>query len=552
MAVTVEMPKLSDTMEEGTLIKWAVSVGDTVSAGDHLADVETDKATMELQAFDDGTVAKLVLDEGATVPVGQVILILAEEGESVEDAANTEIPDAPAAGASAPAEPEPEATSEPAPAPAAPTPAPVAAAPAPTAPPTDGSIKISPLARKLAEEHGLDVNKITPTGPDGRIIKRDVLKAAADGTARPSAGGASGAPMAAPTAIALESKTTAVPGMRKVIAKRLVESKTTVPHFQVSVAINMDPLMEMRATLNQRLSSQGIKLSVNDFITRAVAIAATQHPVINSSWMGDTIVQHGTVNVGTAISLPEERGGGLVVAVCRDVQNKSMMQISAEVKELAGAARGRGLSPEQMSDSTITISNLGMPQYGVTQFNAIVNPPNAAIVAVGAAIEKPVVRDVYGEKKVVIGHEMNATLSGDHRVIDGASAAEYLTTLRSLLENPTDARLTPARPILLHQPYAPRVAGVVAFRSIWAVYIHSNVRLPIGPLRWFIGAPELHHWHHDRNQHAGNYANLSPMMDILFRTYTCPNHEPEAFGIEEQTSDNYVGQLLVDPFRRER
>lgn len=448
MAVTVEMPKLSDTMEEGTLIKWAVKVGDKVSAGDHLADVETDKATMELQAFDDGTVAKLILDEGATVPVGQVILILAEDGESVEDAAKTEVDSAPApkeqpqasAGGSdesshekaeQPKEkPEPKPTPQPA-KPAAPAPTPAPAATTSGA----GNIKISPLARKLADEHGLDINKITPTGPDNRIIKRDVLKAAQDGTARPSAGGG-GAAMATPTAVAIEQKTTTVPGMRKTIAKRLVESKTTVPHFQVSVAINMDPLMDMRATLNERLKSQGIKLSVNDFITRAVAVAATQHPVINSSWMGDTIVQHGTVNVGTAISLPEERGGGLVVAVCRDVQNKSMMQISSEVKELAGAARGRGLSPEQMSDSTITISNLGMPQYGVTQFNAIVNPPNAAIIAVGAAIEKPVVRDVYGEKKIVIGHEMNATLSGDHRVIDGASAAEYLATFRSLLENP--------------------------------------------------------------------------------------------------------------------
>ncbi len=449
MAAIVEMPKLSDTMEEGTLIKWVVKVGDAVSAGDHLADVETDKATMELQAFDDGTVAKLVLDEGATVPVGQAILILAEDGESVEDAAKTEVAAAPAAA------PEPQATAEqsaaadtPAPepqAPAAPAPAqiapaaPIAAASAPvaTAPPAGAGVKVSPLARKLAEEHGLDINKITPTGPDGRIIKRDVLKAAQAGTARPSASPAGGpTPGAAVTAVALESKTTPVPGMRKTIAKRLVESKTTVPHFQVSVAINMDPLMEMRATLNQRLAPQGIKLSVNDFITRAVALAATQHPIINSSWMGDTIVQHGTVNVGTAISLPEERGGGLVVAVCRDVQNKGLPQISAEVKELAGAARGRGLSPEQMADSTITISNLGMPQYGVTQFSAIINPPNAAIIAVGAAIEKPVVREVYGEKKVVIGHEMNATLSGDHRVIDGASAAEYLTTLRGLLENP--------------------------------------------------------------------------------------------------------------------
>jgi len=439
MPAIVEMPKLSDTMEEGTLIKWVVKVGDSVSAGDHLADVETDKATMELQAFDDGTVAKLVLDEGATVPVGQAIMVLAEDGESVEDAAKADVGSAPAPAKEEPKE-EPKAQAAPTPAPpkpapitpSAPAPAPVAAAPAPTG----GKVKISPLARKLAEEHGLDPALIAGTGPDGRIIKRDVLKAVESGSAKLGSASAGGAALAAPAAVALEAKSTAVPGMRKTIAKRLVESKTTVPHFQVSVAINMDPLMEMRATLNQRLATQGIKLSVNDFITRAVALAAVQHPVINSSWTGDTIEQHGTVNVGTAISLPEERGGGLVVAVCRDVQNKSMMQISGEVKELASAARGRGLSPEQMSDSTITISNLGMPQYGVTQFNAIVNPPNAAIVAVGAAIEKPVVREVYGEKKIVIGHEMNATLSGDHRVIDGASAAEYLTTFRSLLENP--------------------------------------------------------------------------------------------------------------------
>lgn len=224
--------------------------------------------------------------------------------------------------------------------------------------------------------------------------------------------------------------------MRKTIAKRLVESKTTVPHFQVAVAIDMDPLIALRTTLNKQLESQGIKLSVNDFVTRAVALACVQHPAVNSSWLGDTIQQHGTVNVGTAISLPAERGGGLVVAVMRDVQNMGLRQISQQVKDLAAKARGRGLAPEEMSDSTITISNLGMPQYGVTQFTAIINPPNAAIVAVGAAIEKPVVRTVHGEKKIVIGHEMTATASGDHRVVDGAILAEYLTTLRNLLENP--------------------------------------------------------------------------------------------------------------------
>ncbi len=434
MPITVEMPRLSDTMEEGTLIKWNVKPGDAVSAGDHLADVETDKATMELQAFEDGTVAKLVLEEGQTVPIGQAILILTEDGESVEDAAKADVSKA---GSSAKPKQEDAPAEDPAPAPAADTKA--------SASSGGTKLRVSPLARKLAEEHGLDLARIEGSGPDGRIIKRDVLKAAEGGGAAPSPAGAergtapgqaSPAPAPAQAPAKLESKSTPVPGMRKTIAKRLVESKTTVPHFQVSVAIDMDPLLELRETLNQQLASQGIKLSVNDFVTRAVALACVQHPAVNSSWMGDTIQQHGTVNVGTAISLPAERGGGLVVAVMRDVQNKGLRQISQEVKDLAGKARGRGLAPEEMSDSTITISNLGMPQYGVTQFTAIINPPNAAIVAIGAAIEKPVVRTVHGEKKIVIGHEMTATASGDHRVVDGAVLAEYLTTLRNLLENP--------------------------------------------------------------------------------------------------------------------
>ena len=224
--------------------------------------------------------------------------------------------------------------------------------------------------------------------------------------------------------------------MRKTIAKRLVESKVTVPHFYLSTAVNMDPLMELRSTLNAQLATQGIKLSVNDFVTRAVALAAVQHPVMNASWTGDAIQYHGTVNVGTAIALPEERGGGLVVAVTKDVQNKGLRQISGEIKTLAKKARDRGLAPDEMSDSTITISNLGMPQYGITQFGAIVNPPNAAIIAIGAAIKKPVVKTVDGQDQIVIGQEMQVTLSGDHRVIDGATAAEYLASLRQMLEQP--------------------------------------------------------------------------------------------------------------------
>lgn len=427
MPIEITMPRLSDTMEEGTLIKWRVAEGDKVASGDHLADVETDKATMELQAFDDGIVAKIPVGEGDTVPVGDLILLLAEDGESVEDAIKNA-----GSGSSGGGDKKADA-------PKAETPAPPAAS-APVASVGGAKIRVSPLARKLAEEHGLDVATLKGTGPDGRIIKRDVLAAAQGATPEPANAApaaqpqAAAAPAPAPVApVGLEAKTIQLTGMRKTIAKRLVESKTTVPHFQVSVAVNTDPLMELRKTINGQLESQGIKLSINDFVTRAVAMACVEHPAVNSSWNGDNIIQHGSVNVGVAISLPPEKGGGLLVATIRDTHAKGLRQISSDVKQLAKNARSeKGLTVQEMSDSTITISNLGMPQYGVTQFTAIVNPPNAAIIAVGAAIQKPVVRN--GE--IVIGTEMNVTLSGDHRTIDGAVGAEYLATLKRLLENP--------------------------------------------------------------------------------------------------------------------
>ena len=451
MPIKITMPRLSDTMEEGELIKWHVKVGDTVASGDHLADVNTDKATMELQAFDDGTVAQQAVEEGATVPVGELILLLAEEGESAEDAiknagdAKSDPPaaSAPDSGVKNDAPPPGDGQSKT-------TDADATASTSNSSGDGSGSggggkIRISPLARKLADEHGLDPASIQGTGPDGRIIKRDVLSAAqgksgqadADTKPSPDAAGKSAPPVAAaplqPLSGSLEDKTINLTAMRKTIAKRLVESKTTVPHFQVSVAVDMDPLIELRKTINGQLEAQGVKLSVNDFVTRAVALACVEHPAVNSSWAGDTIRQHGQVHVGVAISLPPEKGGGLLVATVRDTHAKGLRQISQDVKQLAKNARSdKGLTVEQMSDSTITISNLGMPQYGVTQFTAIINPPNAAIIAVGAAIEKPVVRD----GQIVVGHEMNVTLSGDHRVIDGAVGAEYLATLKRLLENP--------------------------------------------------------------------------------------------------------------------
>ncbi|WP_432798603.1 pyruvate dehydrogenase complex dihydrolipoamide acetyltransferase [Poriferisphaera sp. WC338] len=426
MPIEITMPRLSDTMEEGTLVKWHVSVGDKVASGDHLADVETDKATMELSAFDDGVVAKFAIEEGGTVPVGSLIAVLAEDGESAEDAiaaaGSGSGGETPAGDGGAPS--------------ADSTPAPGSATAVATAPKAQGGkVKISPLARKLADEHGVDINTISGSGPDGRIIKKDILAAAsgASGSAAVSVAPATSAPPAAViagAAGALEGKTTQLNGMRKTIAKRLVESKTTVPHFQVTVAVDMDPVLELRKTLNGQLESQGVKLSVNDFIVRASALALVQHPVANSSWAGDTIVQHGTVNIGIAVALPEEKGGGLIVPTLRDVHIKGMRQISSETKAIATKAREVGLTPEEMSDGTFTISNLGM--YGVESFTAIINPPQAAILAVGGAAAKPVVKD--GE--IVIGHVMNATISADHRVLDGAVAAEFMSTFKSLLENP--------------------------------------------------------------------------------------------------------------------
>lgn len=426
MPIEITMPRLSDTMEEGTLVKWRVGVGDSVSSGDHLADVETDKATMELQAFDDGTVAKINIDEGATVPVGDTILILAGEGESVDDAAKS-AGSKPAAPASAGPDKTPEKSPEPA---------------KPQATKSQGdskTVRVSPLARKLAEEHNVDLSSVTGTGPNGRIIKRDVLGAmesggqtSGGGSAKPQAvqSGSMPAPDIASLAASLEAEEIELSQMRKTIAKRLVESKTTIPHFTVTVAIDMDPLMALRKTLNEQLESQGVKLSVNDFIVRAAALTCVQHPTANSSWGGDKIVQHGTVNIGIAVSLPPEKGGGLTVPVIRDAHHKGLRQISQDTKRLAGKARKEGLKPEEMADGTFTISNLGM--YGVTSFEAIINPPQAAILAVGGAVEQPVVRD----GQLAVGHIMNATLSADHRVLDGSVAAEFLATFKQMMENP--------------------------------------------------------------------------------------------------------------------
>lgn len=451
MPIPITMPRLSDTMEQGTVVKWNVKVGDKVSSGDVLADIETDKATMELQAFDDGTVAKLAAEEGQQVGVGEAILILAAEGESVEEAAksggasastaqsdkgsstakNEGGSDGRSEKSSGTAVAEPPASGRAASEPTAPEPGRNGSA-------TGDRVFASPLARKIAEEHDLDLSALTGSGPSGRIVRKDVESAiASGGPAAPSKSAPAPAPMVPSAGSVLEEKTVTLNNMRGTIAKRLVESKSTIPHYQVTVSVRLDSLLALREQLNEQLGTQGVKLSVNDFLVRACALAMHQHPFVNSSWVekGPAIKLHGRVNIGVAVALPEERGGGLVVATIRDSDQIGLRQISSETKRLAKKARDKGLTVEEMSDSTFTISNLGM--FGVDHFTAIINPPNAAILAVGRSIEKPFIEhDEDGEPTLVVGHEMAMTMSSDHRIIDGAMAAQYLNSVKELLENP--------------------------------------------------------------------------------------------------------------------
>jgi pyruvate dehydrogenase E2 component (dihydrolipoamide acetyltransferase) len=449
MPINVTMPRLSDTMEQGTVVKWHVKEGDKVSSGDVIADIETDKATMEQSVFDDGVIARLVCPEGKQVKVGELIAVLAVDGESAADAARAAAPEnkpgmtgavsgAPAAKASA-----------------APAREIVAEATASVVEAADG-MRVSPVARRMAQELGVDLAQVRGSGPNGRVIKRDIQAAAENRSAAapaaravaaavPGASAAGGLVAAAPTAVASASAAPAsgalvagvqsveipVTGMRQVIARRLVESTQQIPHYQVTMRFSMDALMELRSSLNAQLAPMDVKLSVNDFIVRACALAMAKHPYFNSSWAGDRILAHQQVNIGVAIALDESRGGGLVVGVVKDADRKSLRQISNEVRALGEKARTKGLSIEEMSGATFTISNLGM--FGVDSFTAIINPPNSAILACGAAIEQPVVR----AHQLVVGWEMSATLSLDHRVIDGAMAAKYLQSLKQFVETPT-------------------------------------------------------------------------------------------------------------------
>lgn len=400
----ITMPKLSDTMVEGTIARWKKKQGDNVETGDILAEVETDKATMEMEAFDDGVLKEIYVGDGGVAKVGEKIALVLAEGETADAAA-------------APPAPKSEA-------PAGGPPAEAKAAPAPAqAPPAGERVKASPLARKIAAERGVGLEGVTGSGPGGRVVAKDVPeKGAAPAAATPAA-----APKVQPTAGQGDQRV-ALTGMRRVIAQRLLESKTQLPHFYLSIEVDASALMRLRKELNSANEAAGLpKLTVNDFVLLAVARAASSHPFINASWAGDAIIQYGSVNISVAVAVDE----GLVTPVIRDANKLSLKEISATVKDLAKRARDKKLKPEEYQGGTITVSNLGA--YGIEQFFAIINPPQAAILAVGAIVKKPVVN---AKNEIVVGERMTVSLSGDHRVVDGAVGAEYLGTLRKLIENP--------------------------------------------------------------------------------------------------------------------
>jgi pyruvate dehydrogenase E2 component (dihydrolipoamide acetyltransferase) len=418
MPIKIEMPKLSDTMEEGTVVRWLKKEGEEVEIGDIIAEIETDKATMEMEAFDEGTLSSISVPEGGKAPVGSVIAILLEDGESADDSSAASSAPAPAAA--------------PAPTPAAETPAAVAApVAAPTASNDGGRLKVSPLARKIAAAEGIDLSTVTGTGPGGRIVKTDLSGAAAAATPAPVAAPTPAPAKAAPVPLSPvatgEDKRVELSSMRKIIAGRLLLSKTTIPHFYLHLEVDAAPLMELRKQINaQSEASHGNKYSVNDFVVKALINASVAVPEANASFNGDHIVQFAHVGISVAIAVED----GLVTPVVKNAEQKSLLQISKEIKEMAVRARDKKLMPNEFDGGTVTISNLGA--WGIESFDAIVNPPQAAILSVGGIIEKPVVKD----GAIVPGLRMNLGVSCDHRVVDGAVAAKFLGEIKRLIENP--------------------------------------------------------------------------------------------------------------------
>ncbi|MDE3058413.1 MAG: pyruvate dehydrogenase complex dihydrolipoamide acetyltransferase [Bacteroidota bacterium] len=406
MATRIEMPKLSDTMEEGIILKWLKKEGDAVKQGEIIAEVQTDKADMELEAYDSGILRKIFVPEGSGAAVGKPIAIIAGAGEDISalltDKRSTEAVQHHAEEkSSAPVETSlsqrsPETTVK------------------QVSNENGGSrVKISPLAKKIAQEKNINVSTLAGSGPMGRIIKRDVEEVLSHGATA----------FVPRHAANVSTQQFPVSMMRKTIAKRLVESKTTAPHFYVTSEVDMKRVIEFRSALN---ATGEVKISYNDIIVKAAAYALRKNPNVNASWMGETITQHGEIRIGIAVALDD----GLITPVIRDVDAKGLAQISAEAKDLASRAHERKLKPEEYSGGTFTVSNLGM--FDVENFAAIINPPEAGILAVGSITEEPVVEN----GAIVIGNRMKMTLSCDHRVIDGAVGAQFMSDLKKILENP--------------------------------------------------------------------------------------------------------------------
>ncbi|AQR73800.1 pyruvate dehydrogenase complex dihydrolipoamide acetyltransferase [Sphingomonas sp. LM7] len=429
MSIEIKMPALSPTMEEGTLAKWLVKEGDTVKSGDLLAEIETDKATMEFEAVDEGVIGKINVPEGTdNVKVGTVIAVMAGDGEEVSSPAPTP---APAPAAKAEAAPAPAAKTEAAP---APKPAPAKANGA-----DSGSrVKASPLAKRLAAEKGVDLASLSGSGPNGRIVKAD-LEGAKPGAA-PAAQPAAAAPAATPAPAAaapaehkpvwydesIPHEEEKLSNIRKTIARRLTESKQTVPHIYLTVDIRLDALLKLRSDLNKSLEARGVKLSVNDLLIKALGVALIQTPKCNVTYTGDKLIKYSRADVSVAVSTPT----GLITPIIRDAAGASVSAISTQMKDLAGRAKEGKLKPEEYQGGTASISNMGM--FGITQFDAVINPPQGMIMAIGAGEKRPyIIDDALG-----IATVMSATGSFDHRAIDGADGAELMKTFKALVESP--------------------------------------------------------------------------------------------------------------------
>ena len=415
MAKIIGLPKLSPTMEEGTLVSWAKKEGDTVDIDDLLAEVETDKATMEFRSFDRGVLLKILVPEGVTLEAEVPVAIIGKAGEDITDL----LAQVESASASAPAsESAPASATESAPAPAA--------APAPTSAPTSapgsdgGRVISSPLVRRLARERNIDLRSVQGTGPHGRVVKRDIDSFAGSGVAPSMLSGER-----------LPPRVEQASSMRRTIARRLTESMQTVPHYYLTIDSDIGPLFDARKAMNAELEADGKKVSLNDLIIKAAAVALRRVPQVNASWMGKEIHYHQVVDISVAVAVED----GLMTPVIRDADRKGIAQIAAEIRDLAARARDRRLSIEEMTNGTFSISNLGM--YGIEEFTAVINPPEAAILAVGTIREEAVVR----KGEVVLGRRMRFTMSCDHRVVDGATGAQYLAAFKRIVESPLNMLL---------------------------------------------------------------------------------------------------------------